>query len=366
MTQSKGVVMAPKLPLPRNRSKPEAKNGLQRPVRVPVERSVDFCRVFIDGERLPGNFHYSTALEQVREGRKGYVWLSLREPSEEQMERVSEEFGIHDLIVEDAVTAHQRPKVERYSEQLFTVVRTVAYRDDEEVSDLREVISTGEVQILVGDDFVITIRHNAVLPDLTTELTEDPEISALGPAAVAWKVSDYVVQEYMEVTNSLKLDIDELENEVFTPRRPINIDKIYMYKREVLEMKHAIDPLGPALKNALAIHKDLLGKSIRSYLRDVQDNAMIVTDNVSGFDERLSSLLDASVAKVTMQQNTDMRTISAVVGMAALPTMIAGVYGMNFEYMPELSWHYAYPVTLLVMLGSILGMYWWFRKNHWL
>ncbi|WKK61519.1 magnesium and cobalt transport protein CorA [Corynebacterium sp. P3-F1] len=359
--------MPPKIPLPRNKTKTQTKQKQDsRPVPVPVERSVDFCRVFVEGNALPGSMHYTTAMERVREAQNGYVWLSLREPSAEQMERVAEEFGIHDLIVEDAVAAHQRPKVERFGEQLFFVIRTVVYRDDEEVADLREIISTGEVQMLLGENFVITIRHNAELPNLTQELIEDQEIASLGPAAVAWKVADHIVENYMKVTTFLSSDVDELENEVFTPRHLINIDKIYMYKREVLEMRHATDPLGPALRSGLTLHKDLLSKPIRSYLRDVQDNAMIVSDHVSGFDERLSSLLDASVAKVSMQQNSDMRTISAVVGMAALPTMIAGVYGMNFEYMPELGWHYAYPVVLLVMFGSILGMYWWFRKNHWL
>ena len=358
--------MPPKIPLPRNRSKPPANSVHRRPVPIPVERSVDFCRVFIGGVNQPGTYHFSKAMKSVQAADNGYVWLSLKEPSVEQMEQVAEEFGIHELIVEDAVTAHQRPKVERYGDQLFMVVRTVEYRDDETVTDLREIISTGEVQILIGSNFVITIRHDAELPNLTRELVEDPEISSLGPAAVAWKVADHIVENYSKVTTFLRGDVDELENEVFTPRHQINIDKIYMYKREVLEMRHAIDPFGPALKSGLTLHKDLLSKELRSYLRDVQDNAMIVTDHVSGFDERLSSLLDASVAKVSMQQNSDMRTISAVVGMAALPTMIAGVYGMNFEYMPELTWHYGYPVVLLVMLASMVAMYWWFRKNNWL
>ncbi|KGF20728.1 magnesium and cobalt transport protein CorA [Corynebacterium tuscaniense] len=356
--------MPPKIPLPRNRKASAHRD--RRPLPVPVERSVDFCRVFVDGVNQPGTYQFSTAMQRVQGADNAYVWLSLKEPSVEQMEQVAEQFGIHELIVEDAVTAHQRPKVERYGDQLFIVVRTVEYRDDSEVTDLREIISTGEVQILIGSNFVITIRHDAELPNLTRELVEDPEISSLGPAAVAWKVTDHIVENYARVTTYLSEDVDELENEVFTPRRQINIDKIYMYKREILEMRHAIDPFGPALRSGLSLHNDILSKELRSYLRDVQDNAMIVTDTVSGFDERLSSLLDASVAKVSMQQNTDMRTISAVVGMAALPTMIAGIYGMNFEYMPELGWHYAYPVVLLLMLGSMAAMYWWFRKNHWL
>ncbi|WP_018295474.1 magnesium/cobalt transporter CorA [Corynebacterium lubricantis] len=333
---------------------------------VPVERAVDHCRVFHDGLRLAGEYQISAALDKAREVDTGFVWLSLHEPSTKQMEKVADIFGIHELIVEDAVSAHQRPKVERYNDQLFVVVRSVKYMDDEEVTDTRQIISTGEVQMLIGPDFIVTVRHNAVMPRLAAEIDAEPEVAALGPASIAWKIADHLVDDYARITAELSEDVDELENEVFTPRKKINIDKIYMYKREILEMRHAVGPLGPALRTGISANKDLLSKQIRSYFRDVQDNAMIVNDQVHGFDERLSSLLDASVAKVTMQQNTDMRTISAVVGMVAAPTLIAGIYGMNFDNMPELHWEFGYPMSLLLMLAFVLAMLWWFRRNNWL
>ncbi|WIM68817.1 magnesium and cobalt transport protein CorA [Corynebacterium breve] len=333
---------------------------------VPVERSIDHCYVYHEGKRLPGEYHFSSALEKAHEASDGFVWLSLKEPDNAQMERVADAFSIHKLIVEDAVLAHQRPKVERYDDQLFIVVRSVNYADDEEVTDARQIISTGEAQMLIGRDFIISVRHNAWLNRLAQELDQEPELTALGPAAIAWKIANDLVEDYSVATAALSADVDELENEVFTPERKINIDKIYMYKREILEMKHATAPLGPALRTGIAANKDVLGKQIRSYFRDVLDNAMIVNDQVAGFDERLSSLLDASVAKVTMQQNSDMRTISAVVGMAAAPTLIAGIYGMNFTHMPELDSRYGYPVALLLMLLVVLLMFWWFRRNNWL
>ncbi|WP_342319713.1 magnesium and cobalt transport protein CorA [Corynebacterium mayonis] len=358
--------MAPRFPLPIHRPK-RPEQAIAPSVPVPIERSTDFCRIFVDGKRLPGEARISQALDIAGQHDNAFVWLSVREPSDAQMERLGEIFGLHDLIVDDVIASHHRPKVERYNDQLFMVMRTVYYRDDEEVADAREIISTGKVEIVVGEKFAITIRHNSPLPDLSAKLEEeDEDLAILGSPAVAWKISDYVVDNYLRVSRALSQDVDDLENEVFTPQRSINIDKIYMYKREVLEMRHAIDPLGPALKSALENNKDLLRKSLRSYVRDVQDNAMIVSDQISGFDERLSSLLDASVAKVSMQQNRDMRTISAVVGMAAAPTMIAGIYGMNFEYMPELGWRWGYPVVLATMFAVILLMYRWFRKKHWL
>lgn len=360
--------MPPRLPLPLQRSKrPDAASEpSSRSVPIPIERNVDFCRIFLDGKKLPGEARVTQALKMVEDHENAFLWLSLSEPNTTQMERIAEIFNLHDLIVDDVVDAHQRPKMERYDDQLFMVVRSVYYRDDEEVDDAREIISTGEVQVVLGPRFAITIRHKAPLPDLTLELEEDEELAILGPPAAAWKVFDHVVDNYLKVATALGRDVDELENEVFTPRRDINIDKIYMYKREILEMRHAIDPLGPALRSGLMNNKDMLRKMLRSYFRDVQDNAMIVSDHVSGFDERLSSLLDASVAKVNMQQNSDMRTISAVVGMAAATTMIAGIYGMNFAYMPELAWRWGYP-AILILMATVMGvMYWWFRKNHWL
>ncbi|OFT85925.1 magnesium and cobalt transport protein CorA [Corynebacterium sp. HMSC29G08] len=357
--------MPPRIPLTRPRPKrPEPPSTT--PIRVPIERAMDFCRVFVDGKRLPGSIRVNQAMEIVQQHENAFVWLSLKSPTEDQMERLAGIFDIDDLIVDDVLDAHQRPKIERYDEQLFMVVRSVHYRDDEEVVDAREIISTGEVQVVTGQNFAVSIRHNAPLPDLTAQLEAEEDLVVLGPSAVAWIVADYLVDNYLRVAEYLSQDVDELENEVFTPKRQINIDKIYSYKREILEMRHAIDPLAPALRNGLTNNKDMVRKALRSYFRDVQDNATIASDHVSGFDERLSSLLNASVAKVSMQQNADMRTISAVVGMAAVPTLIAGIYGMNFENMPELGWTFGYPAALLVMLSAMALMFWWFRKNHWL
>ena len=164
----------------------------------------------------------------------------------------------------------------------------------------------------------------------------------------------------------LEQEVDALEEEVFTPGVDINVDKIYLFKREVLEMRHATDPLAPALNALIKDHKDLIPKQIRSYFRDVLDAELQVKDRIGGFDQRLSALIDASVAKVTLQQNKDMRTISAVVGLAAVPTLIAGIYGMNFDNMPELDTEYGYYVVLVVMFLIMAGLVWWFRRNNWL
>ncbi|WJZ02300.1 magnesium/cobalt transporter CorA [Corynebacterium freiburgense] len=333
-----------------------------------IESVIERCRVYVDGHRLPEEFTYAAALAEVRNRNNSFVWLGMLEPSEEHMNNVAEAFGLHELIVEDAVSAHQRPKVERYDDQVFFVVRSVKYQEHESVSDAKEIISTGEVQMIVGKDFIITIRHgeHTKIAGLRQKVEQDPEQCALGPSAVAWRIADILVDEYLSISTQLGYDVDELESEVFTPNSRFDIEQIYMIKREILEMRHAIDPLAQALQALIQNHKDLLPKPIRSYFRDVLDHELIVADRVAGYDERLSALIDAGVAKITLQQNSDMRKISALVGMAALPTMIAGIYGMNFNYMPELQWKYAYFVVLGIMVGSVLIMWWSLRKNNWL
>ncbi len=335
-------------------------------LKVPVERAIEHCRVFVDGEALPGEYTPESAQAAVAEYGRGFVWVGLHEPDDHQMTSVAEDFRIHELIVEDAVQAHQRPKLERYDDQLFVVARSVNYRDHDEVTDKRQIISTGEVQMLIGADFIITVRHRAKLPNLAYIIGEDQDLVELGPVAMAWKVLDMLVDRYSEIARLLAIEVDELEEMVFTPDSQFDIDRIYMFKREVLEMKHAVAPLSDALSSMINNHKDLISKQLRSYLRDVNDHELVVKDEVAHFDERLTSLIDASVAKVSMQQNADMRTISAVVGMWAAPTLVAGIYGMNFDKMPELHWAFGYPMSILIMV-VVVGVLWaWFRKNKWI
>lgn len=356
-------------PLSRKRPSPSAPSR----IHVPVERVIDHCRLYINGKSIPGDCKHSAALSQLAERcgetDQGFVWLSLCEPTEDQMLKIAAEFGVHALIVEDVVTAHQRPKVERYENQLFMVVRSVKYLDFDQrqrsVISSRQVIETGEMQMIVGPDFVITIRHNTPLPDVSARLSQDA-LAASGPLAVAWAMSDALVDEYVRIGAELSDDVDVLEETVFTPDSQFSVDHIYLLKREILEMRHAVDPLDTALRTMITGNKDILGKQLRSYFRDVLDHEIMIKDEIAGFDERLSSLIDAAVAKITLQQNTDMRAISAFVGMAAVPTLIAGIYGMNFDNMPELHSQYGYFYVLGVIVLIVAALWWFFRKRNWL
>ena len=336
---------------------------------VPLSAYVVDCAVYVDGVRLPGRFTHDRALAEVRRRDDGFVWIGLHEPAEEQITGIAEVFGLHELAVEDAVNAHQRPKLERYDDTLFMVLKTVRYcgaasRDP----GAQEVVETGEIMVFVGTDFVITVRHgeHSSLQRVRRKLEADPEQLALGPAAVLHAIADHVVDSYLEVTGAIEDDIDEMEAEVFTPRSPMDAEQIYVMKREVLELRRAVVPLGPPVRKLTEGYSSLVPHEVRSYFRDVDDHLVTVTDRVAGFNELLTTLVDAVLAKTTMRQNNDMRKITAYAAMISVPTMIAGIYGMNFQYMPELQWRYGYPLVLGVIAVLITALFRVFRRNQWL
>lgn len=335
-------------------------------VPVPVARAVVDCAVYVDGQRQPGRVTYSQALEKVRSSGEGFVWLGLHAPDDEQMQGVAEVFGLHELVVEDAVHAHQRPKLEIYDDTQFLVLRTVKYVEHETITQASEVVETGEIMVFVGPDFVITVRHgdHTHLSGVRHRLEERPERLALGPTAVLHAIADLVVDSYLEVTDRMESDIVAIEETVFG-KGWLNIDPVYLLKREVLELRRAVTPLtGPLAR--LTAGNPLVPKEIRRYFRDVADHLTTVIDRVVEYDEVLTSILGAAAAKVGIQQNTDMRKISAWVAIGAVPTMVAGIYGMNFDYMPELHMHWGYPVVIGALLVTCVTLWTVFRRSNWL
>jgi magnesium transporter len=341
-------------------------------LRVPISAYVVDCAVYVDGERLPGRWTHDRALAEVRRREEGFVWIGLHEPDEEQITGIAEEFGLHELAVEDAVHAHNRPKLERYDDMLFMVLKTVCYigksRGATHQTTEHEIVETGEVMAFVGPDFVITVRHgeHSSLRDVRRKLESDPEQLALGPAAVLHAIADHVVDTYLEVTEAIEDDIDDMEAQVFTPRSTMDAEQIYVLKREVLELRRAVVPLGAPVRKLTEGYSSLVPHEVRSYFRDVDDHLVTVTERIAGFNELLTTLVDAALAKITMRQNTDMRKISAYVALVSVPTMIAGIYGMNFDYMPELHSPYGYPAMMLVTVAICAGLFRVFRRNQWL
>ncbi|MQA15459.1 MAG: magnesium/cobalt transporter CorA [Pseudonocardiaceae bacterium] len=334
----------------------------------PLSRHVVDCAVYLDGHRLPGSFDYEEALAEVRRRGDGFVWIGLHAPDVRQFQGLADTFELPALAVEDAVHARQRPKLDRYDDLLFMVLKTVNYVEHEDPATANEIVETGEVMVFLGPDFVVTVRHgnHSGLAEVRRRLERDPEQLALGPATVLHAIADQVVDRYLAVTSAVQDDIEAMESRVFAPHTSVTSEQIYLMKREILELRRAVRPLANPLRRLAETPTPMVPGDVRQYFRDVDDHLATVSERVSSYDELLTTLVDAALAKITVQQNSDMRRITAWVAIITLPMMIAGVYGMNFEYMPELQWRYGYYAVLALIAVACGSLYRGFRRNGWL
>ncbi|UQX02855.1 magnesium and cobalt transport protein CorA [Streptomyces sp. RerS4] len=332
------------------------------------------CAVYRDGRRVEGTACLSPreAMRRVREA-GGFAWIGLHEPTEAEFAGIAAEFGLHPLAVEDAVHAHQRPKLERYDDTLFTVFKTIHYVEHAELTATSEVVETGEVMCFTGPDFVITVRHGGQgsLKGLRHRLQGDPELLSRGPSAVLHSLADHVVDGYIAVAAAVQDDIDEVESDVFAAPakgavRGGDAGRIYQLKREVMEFKRAVSPLLRPMELLSERPMRLVDPDIQKYFRDVADHLARVHEQVIGFDELLNSILQANLAQATVAQNEDMRKITSWAAIIAVPTMICGVYGMNFEHMPELHWKYGYPMVMASIVGICFTIHRALRRHGWL
>ena len=312
------------------------------------------CRDDVDGD-------LSDALDAARQQGDCFMWIGLHEPTAAEFDQVADELQLHALAIEDAVHAHQRPKLELYGDTLFVVVKTLRYMD--ETSD----IEVGEIMLFVGKDFVITVRHGegSPLKAVRRRLEADPDLLALGPSAVLYTVLDEIVDRYGTIAHEVETDIIELERRVFAPRRTTVTEDIYELKREVLEFRGAEDPLVPVLQDIVK-GRVSVDAATKEYFRDVLDHLLRVDEQVDSHNELLTNVLNAHLAQVGMQQNEDMRKISAWAAILAVPTMVTGVYGMNFDHMPEKHWVFAYPLVMGLVFGVCATLWAWFRRSGWL
>jgi magnesium transporter len=318
---------------------------------------------------VPGGGDLVDAVERVRKTDDGFVWLGLHEPTEREFAGIAELFGLHPLAVEDAVEAHQRPKLERYGETLFAVFKTVCYVEHKELTATSEVVNTGEIMVFVGHDFVITVRHgrHGSLGPLREELEANPEQLAKGPAAVLHAIADHVVDDYLNVTDAVQADIDQVETDVFSQNGArADPGRIYQLKRELLELKRAVAPLARPVLELATRPERVVAPEIQAYFRDVSDHLLRATEQIAAFDELLNSILQAHLAQVSVAQNEDMRRITAWAALIAVPTMVTGVYGMNFDHMPELHWKLGYPMVWVVIAVACGALYRGFKRNGWL
>ncbi|MFB6817685.1 magnesium/cobalt transporter CorA [Streptomyces sp. NPDC056347] len=322
--------------------------------------------IYRDGRRTDGPADLSDALAEARATGDAFLWIGLHEPTEKEFSLVSSEFGLHPLAVEDALSAHQRPKLEVYDDSLFAVIKPVVY----EQSD--DTVSTDELMAFVGDSFVVTVRHGegAPLAAVRRRLESEPEVLKHGPTAVLYAISDAVVDHYIEVAGELQADLEELETEVFAPTgggdTKSTASRIYTFKRQLLEFRRAAGPLSEPMARLASAEVPFVHEHSQPFFRDVSDHLTRATEYVEGLDRLLSDILSAHLAQVGVRQNDDMRKISAWAAMAAVPTMVAGIYGMNFDHMPELKWVWAYPAVIALMAVVVFALYRQFKRRGWL
>ena len=317
--------------------------------------------VYEDGVRHDGKLKLEETYAICRQ-RGAFAWIGLYEPTEEEFDSVAREFQLHELAVEDAIHAHQRPKLELYEGMIFIVLKTARYIDE------TETVEFGEILMFVGDDFVITVRHGeaSALGGVRREVEARPDLLRCGPGAVLHAIVDRVVDDYAPALAGLEDDVEEVETDVFSPGRESPGRRIFALKREVLEFIRATAPLVEPIDRLARGVYEQIHPEVRTYFRDVGDHLVRVHEQLEGLRDLLTSVLTANLTQVSVQQNEDVRKISAVVAIIAVPTMIAGIYGMNFEHMPELKWNFGYPLVLAVMAVICLGLYRYFKRAGWL
>jgi len=320
------------------------------------------CAVYSHGKRRPGTLNLDDALEAAHESTDNFVWIGLHEPTGDEFVQVAAEFELHPLAVEDAVHAHQRPKLEMYGDHLFVVAKTARY------DDAAESIEFAEIQIFAGHGFVVTVRHGKASPlaSVREELDHDVDKCKLGPLGVVHEILDRIVDDYTPVLDGLDNDIVEVEGEVFAPERSNPAERIYYLRRQVLYLYRSVEPLRDALA-ALRVGKHPFeGEDLDHYFRDVEDHVQKAVVRAEGQREMLSDALNVNLAQIAVRQNQDMRTISGWAAIAAVPTMLAGVWGMNFTHMPELDEWWGYPLALVLMAGAAFGIWSLLRRQGWL
>ncbi len=338
--------------------------------------SVVDSALYVDGDRVVSPTSLAETYEGLREHADSMAWIGLYRPDERLVASLASEFELHELVVEDAIVAHQRPKLERYDDTLFVVLHAARYVDE------REEVEFGELHIFVGPDFVLTVRHSEA-PDLSSvrrRMESTPELLRLGPEAVLYAILDKVVDGYEPVVSGLENDIDEIETEIFSGDPKVS-RRIYDLSREVIEFQRATRPLSGMLA-ALAdgFEKYDIDDELQRYLRDVEDHVAVVAERVEGFRQLLRDMLTVNATLVAQQQNEEMKLmteashaqneevkkISAWAAILFAPTLIGTVYGMNFHDMPELGWRLGYPFALFLMAVVCGGLFAVFKRRDWL
>ncbi|HSD10080.1 MAG TPA: magnesium/cobalt transporter CorA [Candidatus Binatia bacterium] len=320
------------------------------------------CVSYADGKRM-GPVELEDISEILRfEGQ--FIWIGLHEPDEDLLRKIQEEFGLHDLAVEDAHRAHQRPKIEEYGDSLFVVLRTA-----QTLPGSGEV-AFGETHVFLGPRYVVTVRHGASLSyaAVRQRCETAPDLLRQGPGFVLYAIMDFVVDQYFPIIDELEEELGKLEEQIFdaAQRGRENTESVYRLKQEILAVKRAIVPLIDVCNRLVRFDRMLIRPETRLYFRDVYDHVVRINETIDSLRELLTGALESNLALIGIRQNETMQRLASYAALVAVPTLIAGVYGMNFKFMPELDWKLGYPMSLGLMVGICGYLVYRFRKAGWL
>ena len=329
---------------------------------VPVTGGVIDCAAYEGGRRV-SSLRLEDLHSYLASHPDGFVWAGLYEPSDDVLRTVQRQFSLHDLAIEDAYRAHQRPKLEQYEDTLFAVLRTVQFAGQD------EHLEFGETHVFIGDRFVVSVRHGSLQSHvgLRARCESTPQLLAKGPGYVLYALMDFIVDQYFPVIESLSERLGGLEEAIFEDQVTRNTTgAIYHLKRDLLTVRRAVSPLIDVCNRLVRFESPLLPEDTRVYFRDVYDHVVRLNEMVDTQRELLTTALEANLSLISITQNDHMKRLAAWAAIIAVPTMVAGVYGMNFSNMPELHWAYGYPLSIGLMLVACVGLYFGFRRAGWL
>lgn len=322
---------------------------------------------YVDGVRQPVDDVGIAAKRAVAE-QQGFVWLGLKDPSDADLHTLPQQFDLHPLAIEDAVEGHTRSKLEIFGDDLFMVISTVAYVEHGAVTESSEIVSTGQVMIFLNEHFVITVRKGdqAPLGDIRRRLEADPQRLAQGPWTVLYAIADKIIDDYLEVVEEFEIDVDEVEAAVFAAEGARQVNNVYQVKRELIEFKRSVIPLAQPLQRLATREHDMIPAEARAYFRELHDHHVAAAESIASYDEVLTSIMQAALARLSVNDNQDMRKLAAWAAMIAAPTALAGVYGMNFRHIPWVGDRWGFEIFCLLIIGVMAAVWIGFKRNKWL
>jgi magnesium transporter len=320
------------------------------------------CGVYRAGDRIASVTRLEDAVEALRRSPDAFCWIELRQPDEAEVDALAHSFDLPRFAVNDALRTHQRPRLATYAGVLSLVLKTLHWSEDS------QSVRVGQTTVIMASRLVVSVVHGpgVDIAQVRTDLERRTELLRHGPAAVLYAISGAAVDGYATVADELDAGVDDVEQSVFSPRRTRDAGAIYNLKRQLVRFRRAVRPLSGAMERLAGGVVETVPPDTSPFFRDVTDRVLRLTEEIDGLDDLLTSVLSAHLAEVGVQQNDDMRRISAWVAIAAVPTVLAGIEGMNFDHMPELHWTFGYPVVLILMAVICGLLYRAFRRAGWL